>query len=113
MTGASLATGNGDRDVLGIGAAVGIVNRDGVDHGDGLARGEEVQLAFRDGVIPVDDAVVGVAGIRADAEGVLDRGLLRTRQGECRGHGLGDFGGRRRIGQVEIGKGDRAGIGEG
>ena len=76
-----VGTGNGDRDVLGIGAAVGIVNRDGVDHRDGLARGEEVQLAFRDGVIPVDDAVVAVAGIRADAEGVLDRSLLRDASG--------------------------------
>ena len=97
-------------------AAVGIIDGNRVHDGDGLARGEEVKLGLGDGVVPVDGTVVGVARIGTDGEGILDRGLLRSRQGQYRvrrsAHGLGHLGRRRGIGQVEIGKGDRASIGE-
>ena len=105
-----VGAGDGDRHILGIGAAVAVIDGDGVDDRDRLAGGEEVELGLGDGVIPVDGAVVGVAGIRTDGEGILDRGLLCGRQGQRRGHRLGDLTRRRRIGQVEIGKGDRTGI---
>ncbi len=105
-----VGAGNRDRHILGVGAAVGVIDRDGIHHGDRLAGGEEVKLGLGDGVIPVNGAVVGIAGIRADRKGILDCGLLCSRQRQCRGHGLGDFSCRWRIAHVDVGKGNRTGI---
>ena len=99
------------------GVAVAVVHRDGECGGDRFTGGEEVQIPFADGVGPVDGAVVGVAGISADGETSCDRRLLSGRQVEgcdaisqqC-GDGAGGFGCGGGIGEIEIGKADRAAV---
>ena len=84
MTGRIVAAGDQDRDILGVGAAVTVVDGDREDQRDRFARGEEVEIRIGDGVIPVDRAVVGIATGRTDREGILQRGLLGRGQASGR-----------------------------
>jgi len=110
-----IGAGNVDGDVLGVGAAIAVVDGNGKHGGNGFACSEEIEFTFGDRVGPVNRAVVGVQRIGADSKSVLDRRLLCT--GQTTDHvgrnGLSDLGRRWQIGQIEIGEGNRAGIREG
>ena len=67
--------GAGDVDgyILGVCAAVGVVDGDGEHSDDRLVGGEEVEVGLADRVVPVDGAVVDIARVGTDGEGILDR----------------------------------------
>ena len=115
-----IGAGEGHGDVLAGKAAVAVIDGDGEHRGDAVALAEEVHIGFGDGVGPVDAAVVVVGATRGEREGVGERGDLAGAQGERgravvleRVEGLEDVAGRRQVGEVEVGKGDRAGVGQG
>ena len=72
-----VAAGDEDRHVLGIGAAIAIVDGDREHQRDRFAGGEEVEIAVGNGVIPVDGSVVRIAARGRNSEGIFQCRLLR------------------------------------